>query len=84
MMIARWFWQHQLDAVYAVNLKLPPDERYKSENIMLVSICFSKMVSQQHLIVVIGGDPQDHTCSSVGGSLRRMWPECPGEVLFKK
>jgi hypothetical protein len=47
-----------------------------------VSICFSQVVAKVHLWDVIGGDPNNPDCSSFGGSMRRMWHDTPGEVLF--
>ena len=87
----------KIDTVYAMNCNLPREERYRAENMMVcgapncsvhydgvqvVSICFSRVVAEEHAWHVLGGDPDNPNCSSLGGALRRMWPgtEFDGEV----
>ena len=52
--------------------------------LQLVSVVFSSVTSEISLFEVLGGNTDDPSCSSFGGSCRRLWPsnEFPGEVFF--
>ena len=72
-----------LMTVYAANLNLPAKERYLSDNLLIVSVCFVRVFNHATALKVLGGDPTNPNCSSLGGALRRMWPPNLGPIDFE-
>ena len=57
---------------YAILYNLPKPVRFNIENLLLVSVVYSKDVKKYGVDTIISGDNDNPHCSSFGGSMRRL------------
>ena len=55
-----------------VRLYLPPADRQRMENLSICTVSFSSDCKAYGHNQVVGGDPTDPHCTSIGGSMRRL------------
>ena len=51
----------------------PPSERVQYHNIFLVNVCMEKVAKGVGYATLWGGDPDNPSCTSIGGSMRRLY-----------